>query len=259
MIILKQMVVTDFQLRYQGSALGYAWSLLKPLFMFAILYGVFGFVLKTGGSVDNFPVYLLLGILLWNFFAEVTTISVGAIVGKGDIIRKLNFPKFVLILSGVFSAMINLGISFIVMIIFMAISHVHISNLALLFPLLIIELVIFAFSIGLILSAMFVRYRDISYIWEIFLQIFFFFFSIIYTVDYVSNQSRLLAKIQMVNPLAQIIQDSRHLLVTPQAQTGVTIFGSYTYYLVPISIVILAMIFGVSYFRKKAPRFAEEV
>ena len=152
MIILKQMVVTDFQLRYQGSALGYAWSLLKPLFMFAILYGVFGFVLKTGGSVDNFPVYLLLGILLWNFFAEVTTISVGAIVGKGDIIRKLNFPKFVLILSGVFSAMINLGISFIVMIVFMAISHVHISNLAFLFPLLIIELVIFAFSIGLILN-----------------------------------------------------------------------------------------------------------
>src|SRR4051812_19118284 len=96
-ILLRQLVVTDFKLRYQGSMLGYLWSLLRPLLMFVILYFVFTIALPVGKDVPYFPQYLLLGIILWNFFGEVTSGSVGAIVGKGDLMRKINFPKYVII------------------------------------------------------------------------------------------------------------------------------------------------------------------
>lgn len=91
-ILLRQLVVTDFKLRYQGSTLGYLWSLLRPLALFVILYIVFAKFLKIGDSIPNYPVYLLVGIVIWNYFAEVTGGSVGAIVGRGDLIRKINFP-----------------------------------------------------------------------------------------------------------------------------------------------------------------------
>ena len=76
-VLLRELVITDFKLRYQGSILGYAWSLLKPLMLFVILYIVFVFFLRIGDGVENFPVYLLLGIVLWNFFTEMTSQSLG--------------------------------------------------------------------------------------------------------------------------------------------------------------------------------------
>ncbi len=107
--------------------LGYAWSLLRPLFLFAILYVVFGVFLKAKGNIPHYPVYLLLGIVLWNYFAEVTSGSVGAIVGRGDLLRKINFPKYVIILSGSFSAFINLLINLVVIGLFMVITHVSLT------------------------------------------------------------------------------------------------------------------------------------
>src|SRR5205085_912081 len=103
-ILLKQLVKTDFKLRYQGSLLGYIWSLLRPLALFVILYTVFAKILKVGNAIPNFPIYLLLGIVFWNYFAEVTTGSVTAIVGRGDLLRKLSFPRYVIVLAGSFSA-----------------------------------------------------------------------------------------------------------------------------------------------------------
>jgi ABC-2 type transport system permease protein len=126
-ILLKQLVKTDFKLRYQGSVLGYAWSLLRPLFLFIILYIVFGVFLKAKGDIPHYPVYLLLGIVLWNYFAEVTSGGVTAIVGRGDLLRKINFPKYVIILAGSFSAFINLLINFGVIGVFMIFVHVTLS------------------------------------------------------------------------------------------------------------------------------------
>ena len=88
LILLRQMVITDFKLRYQGSVLGYVWSLLRPLFMFAILYVVFVKFLRIGGDIPHYPVYLLTGIVLWNFFSEITSNGVSAIVSQGDLLRQ---------------------------------------------------------------------------------------------------------------------------------------------------------------------------
>lgn len=98
-ILLKELVITEFKLRYQGSILGYFWSLLKPLFLFVILYFVFVHFLRVGSDVPNWPIALLFGIVLWNFFSEITSNGVGAIVGRGDIIRKINFPKYVIVMA----------------------------------------------------------------------------------------------------------------------------------------------------------------
>jgi ABC-2 type transport system permease protein len=96
-ILLRELVVTDFKLRYQGSVLGYAWSLLKPLFLFAIMYVVFGVIVKLG-SIEHYSVYLLLGIVLWTFFSEATSQGMSSITSRGDIIRKINFPKYIIVL-----------------------------------------------------------------------------------------------------------------------------------------------------------------
>src|ERR1035437_1131048 len=112
-ILLRELVITDFKLRYQGSILGYAWSLLKPLFLFAIMYVVFGLLVKLG-SIEHYSVYLLLGIVLWTFFAEATNQGLSSIVSRGDVIRKISFPKYIIVLSTTISALVNLFINLVI-------------------------------------------------------------------------------------------------------------------------------------------------
>ena len=98
-IVLKEMVRTDFKLRYQGSFLGIAWSVLKPLMLFCVMYVVFVKFLKFTDGTPTFPLVLLLGISLWNFFAEATNMGLTAIVGRGDILRKIHFPNYIIVVS----------------------------------------------------------------------------------------------------------------------------------------------------------------
>jgi ABC-2 type transport system permease protein len=154
-ILLRELVITDFKLRYQGSALGYAWSLLKPLFLFAIMYIVFGNFLRVGDSVEYFAIYLLLGIVFWTFFTEATNQGLASIVRQADLIRKINFPKYIIVISGSLSAFINLLINLVVIAVFVVITGVPLGVSALLFPLYIIELYILALSLAFILSAVY--------------------------------------------------------------------------------------------------------
>ena len=258
-ILLHQLVVTDFKLRYQGSALGYIWTLLRPLFMFVILYLVFGVVFNAGASVPNYPVYLLLGILLWNYFSEVTNNGIQAISSKGDLLRKLNFPKYVIILAGSISAFINLVINFFVLIAFMAIAGVEVYWHASLFLLILVELFVLAIGMAFLLSALYVKFRDIGYIWEIIMQAGFYFTPILYPITLVIDRAPAIAQIQMLNPMAQIIQDARYLLITPQTSTFEQIFSTGYYRLWPIVAVILFTILAAWYFRRQSPKFAEYI
>lgn len=258
-ILLKQLVKTDFKIRYQGSVLGYLWTLLRPLALFTILYIVFVKFLKVGDQIPHFAVYLLLGIVFWNFFVEVTMGSVGAIVAKGDLMRKLSFPRYVIIVAGSFSALINLTINMVVVFFFMLLNHVplRVNGLLIVFPLL--ELFVLSLSMGLLLSALYVRFRDINYIWEVALQAGFYATPILYPISLVMTMSLLAAKVLMLNPMAQIIQDARSFLVTNQTQNIATIYGTQWARLIPVTIVLVIAILAVWYFRKRAPYFAEEV
>src|SRR3954454_10216813 len=133
--LLSELVRTDFKLRYQGSALGYAWSLLRPLLLFLILYVVFVKFLKLGKGIPHYPVYLLLGIVIWNFFNEMTVQSMGSIVGRGDLIRKIRIPRWIIVFSSSLSALINLLLNLVVIVLFMIINHVDLLVTTLWVPL----------------------------------------------------------------------------------------------------------------------------
>lgn len=258
-ILLKQLVKSDFNLRYQNSVLGYLWTLLRPLFMFAILYVVFAMILDTGGDLPHFGVYLLLGIVLWNYFVEVTTGSVSVIVYKGDILRKVSFPRYVIVLAVSLSALINLTFNLIIVGVFMALTNTEVNVLAVFFPLLIIELFIFSLSVALLLSAVYVKYRDVGFIWEVIMQGAFFAVPIMYAFSLVTDRNLLVGKLLISNPMAQLMQDARYLLVTPQTETINGVFGFSGARFIPIAIVIAVAAIAVIYFKKKSPYFAENV
>ncbi|HBO64814.1 TPA: polysaccharide permease [Candidatus Saccharibacteria bacterium] len=259
LILLRELVVTEFKLRYQGSVLGYLWSLLKPLFLFAILYFVFVYFLKIGDNVPHWPIAMLLGIVLWNFFAEVTNNGLNAIVARGDVIRKINFPKYVIILASSVSALINLLLNFVIVAVFMLVNGVDISWVALLAPIYILELFAFGLGLAFLLSAVQVRFRDVGYIWEIIMQALFYGSAVIYPLAMVLEQSQKLGTVLLFNPIAQAIQDTRHVLVSEANPTLYSLTGSVWLSLIPVVFVVLVVIFGAWYFKRKSPYFAEEV
>lgn len=259
MILLRQLVITDFKLRYQGSVLGYLWTLLRPLFLFVILYIVFAKFFRFGEGFEHFPVYLLTGIVLWNFFAEVTNNAVKSIVDRGDLIRKLNFPKYVIVLSGAFSALINLALNMVVIAGFIVATGVDVQVSALLSPLVLLELFVFSMAVAFILSTLYVRLRDINYVWEVIMQGLFYATPIIYPLTVVSERWPDVAKFLLINPVAQTIQDFRYLVVTKQSDTLWNLSSNIWISLSPLIIVAVTLLFSIFYFKKQSPRFAEEV
>lgn len=257
--LLRELVITDFKLRYQGSVLGYLWSLLKPLFLFAIMYVVFGHFLRFGTAVEHFTIYLLLGIVLWGFFTEATSQGLSSIVSRGDLIRKINFPKYIIVISGTISALINLALNLIVVGIFMIVSDVDIHRTVLLFPLVLLELYVLALASGFFLSAAFVKYRDVSHIWEVAMQALFYATPVIYPLSLVLQQNELAGKLLMLSPIAQIIQDARYTLVTHETTTIYSLISNPWLIAVPFMIVSMLVVVAVFYFKKHAKHFAEEI
>lgn len=260
LILLRQLVKTDFKLRYQGSVLGYLWSLMRPLFLFCILYFVFVYFLRIGADVPHWPVQLLLGIILWNFFSEVTNGGVTSVVSKGDLIRKLNFPKYVIVVASTISALINLVINLGVLLIFAIYSGVAFRPEMFLSVVYIGELMLFALGIAFFLGALFVRLRDVNYIWEIIMQGLFYASIVVYPITYILARSEKLTLLLLLSPVAQIIQDVRNTLISADTPTLFSLSGGrWELSLIPVLLSIGTFLFGAWYFRKCSPTFAENV
>jgi ABC-2 type transport system permease protein len=256
-VLLSELVRTDFKLRYQGSFLGYAWSLLRPLLLFVIMYVVFVKFLKLGNSVPHYPIYLLLGVVMWNFFNEMTVQSLSSIVGRGDLIRKIRIPRWVIVFSSSISALINLGLNLVVVAVFMVINKVDLYGTIILLPLILLEVYLFALGVSLFLSATFVKFRDISYIWEVVLQGGFYLTPILYPIALITNLT--LQKLLFMNPMAQAIQDARYSVVTHETVTIWHVFEGGWYALIPYAIVLLVLGGGLAYFKSQANSFAENI
>lgn len=257
-ILLRELVVTDFKLRYQGSALGYAWSVLKPLFLFAILYLVFDKFLRLGKGIEHYPVYLLLGVVLWSFFVEATNNGLRSIVSRGGLLRKINFPKYIVVISGTVSSLINLAINLVVLAVFIVVNGVQITPAVLWVLPLIVELYVFALAIAFFLAALNVKYRDTGYLWDIVLQAAFYATPIIYPLQLVLSQSQIAGQVIMMSPVAQAIQDSRYNLVTHDAVRLIDVVG-WPWYIIPFVIIIAVSLVAVVYFKKNSKYFAELV
>lgn len=255
--LLSELVRTDFKLRYQGSALGYAWSLLRPLLLFVILYVVFVKFLKLGTGVPHYPVYLLLGIVMWNFFVEMTMQSLGSIVGRGDLIRKIRIPRWIIVFSSSISALINLLLNLVVITVFMIVNHVDLMRTILWLPFILAEVYLLALGLSLFLSAAFVKFRDISYIWEVILQAGFYLTPILYPLSRITNLT--LQKLLMLNPMGQAIQDARYSAITHTTTIGSDVFGGGWYQYIPYALVVIILFIGASYFRRESKYFAENI
>lgn len=258
-VLLAELVRTDFKLRYHESALGYLWSVLNPLLLFVILYIVFDKFIGLGRGIEHYPVYLLTGIVLWRFFTEATNNGLRVIVQRGALIRKINFPKYIIVLSGTISALINLLINLGIVLVFALINGVHMSWSALLIVPLIIELYVFALGIAFLLGAVNVKFRDIGYIWEVILQAAFYAVPIIYPLQTIVKSHATIAEVIMLNPVAQVIQDVREVFITRQTITIHELASNVFINAIPFLIVIAAIIIGGLYFRKHQARFAEEI
>jgi ABC-2 type transport system permease protein len=254
--ILSEMIRTDFKVRYQGSVLGYLWAILKPLFMFAVLYVLFVYIAPIGKGIPHYGISLLLGIVFWNFFAEATMIGATSVVAHGDLIRKISIPRYLVVLASSASAMINLLLSMVVVIIFAAFNGVFPSISWLLIPIVILEFYIFALGIAFGLSALFVKFRDITYIWEVFLQAGFYASMVLVPMAAVPVGLR---SWFFINPIVQILQDTRALLIPTNTITIWNSVSNLAIVVAPFIVISVVCVFGFLYFKSRSKYFAEEV
>lgn len=226
--------------------------------MFAILYIVFAKLLRMGNDIPHYPVYLLTGTVLWSFFTECSQQGIQAMIGRGDLIRKISFPKYIVTVSTTLTAVINLLINLVVVAIFALINGVTPSWSWLLVLPLIFELYLLALGIAFLLGSINVKYRDIGSIWDVIIQALFYAIPIIYPVSMVVETSAFAAKIILLNPIAQVIQDVRWSLITSEATTTVNFVGGWAE-LFAIGLVLFIFIVGALTFRKRSRFFAEEI
>jgi len=253
--LVKELSLTDFKLKYQGSFLGYLWSLAKPLMLFAILYIVFTKFLRIGGNIPHYALYLLTGVVFWMFFAETTATSVTSIVAKGDLIRKIYFPRIVLVVSGAATSMLTFLLNFLAVMFFVLVNGVPVGFRALLLPIILIEFLILVVGVGFFLSSLFVKYRDITHIWEIVLQGAFYGTPILYPLTMVPAPYN---KLLLLSPVAQIIQDARYLLISTDSATAFKLLP-LKFVWIPYTLPIIIFLLGYQIFNRSAAKFAEEV
>ena len=255
--LLRLMSVTEFKRVYFGTVLGYLWSLIRPLMLFAVLLFVFTQVFKVGGDlVEHYPVFLLLGIVLFTFFQESTTNAVTSVVAQEGVVRKTQFPRLVIPVSTVLTGAFNLGLNLVVVLVFLVAFGVEPAWTWLLFPFALALLFVFTTAVSMALSVLYVRFRDIAIIWTVLAQVLFYGTPILYPVNFKEDYEQLL----MINPLAVIFEQVRvWVLSEPQAPTAVEAAGGWLGLLPAAAIFVGVCVFGVWVFNRDAPRIAEDL
>ena len=237
----------EFKLRYKNSILGYLWSLLEPLLMLTVMYFVFSNLMKV--QVEYYQLFLLMGIILWNFLSRSTNIGLFSIVGRPDMIKKIYFPRDIFVISSCITALLMSIFESVVFFIFMAFFRVPLSSNLLYAPLILISLFTLALGVSLTLSALNVYYRDVQFIWDVLMQAGFFATPILYSLDFLPETMQ---KIVLLNPMSRIIISARNTVIysTPaRFEDLLFMFASS----------ILFLIIGYVVFSKLEPGFAEEI
>lgn len=250
------LATTEFKLRFFGSALGYVWTLMRPLMLFGVLYLVFTEVVRFGEGVKHYPVYLLTAIVLFTYFSEATGGSVPSLLGRESMLRKIRFPRMVIPLSVSLTSLFNLGMNLIAVFIFALANGVRPQWGWLELPLLIAILVVLATGVGMLLSALFVRYRDIEPIWDVVTQLLFYGSPILYVISALPDSAE---RILLANPIAAVLTEMRHALLDPDAPTAAAAIGGAPRLLIPAGIVVAVFALGLWVFHREAPRIAENL
>jgi ABC-2 type transport system permease protein len=253
--LVLQMSITDFRLKYSGSVLGYLWSIVKPLLLFGVLYVVFTYFFSLGKGIKDYPVYLLIGIVFWSFFADGTMNGMHSVVNRGDLIRKVNFPKLVIVLAAIITSFLTFVLNLVIVLVFLALAKIVPSTTIVVLLPAICEMTLLILGVSLILSTLYVKFRDMAHIWEVFIQILFYATPIIYPISYIPEDWK---KLLMINPVAQIIQDIRWAFLGRDVVTSESILPG-ALFLLPIALTVIILLVGLLLFSKTADSFAEEI
>ena len=250
------LAATDYKLRFYGSVLGYVWTLARPFLFFAVIYFVFTEIVGLDKSVENYGVYILFALVLFQFFSEATNNCVNCLVTRESLLRKMRFPRLVIPLSVVLTALFNLFMTLIAVFVFALASGItpHVGWLEL--PVIIVLLAAFATGVGLLLASLFVRYRDVQPIWEVATQILFYASPVLYVATMVPESYQ---RAYLANPLAALLTETRHAVVDPDARHVWDAIGAPERILIPVAIVLLTLALGAWVFRREAPRIAENL
>jgi ABC-2 type transport system permease protein len=256
--LFRTLTLTDFKLKFYGSALGYVWQLVRPLLLFGVLYYVFTHFLKFGGGVKHYPAVLLTGIVIYSFFAEAVSTAVDSVVRNEPLVRKVEFPRMVIPAAAVATAFLNLLLNLIAVLVFIVfLQHVSPHWEWLEFPIVLLFAVILASGVAMLVSSLYVRYRDLKPITDVVLQILFYATPIFYTVEKISPSLRHI--VVTLNPLAPIVQGARHSLIDPTAQSAAAAAGGTLNLMISLALILGIFALGFWVFNREAPRIAEEL
>jgi ABC-2 type transport system permease protein len=259
------MARTDFKLRYFGSALGYLWSLFRPLLFFGILFFFFTKILNVGRKDPHYGVYLLTGIVLWNYFGEATANSVQSLVAREGMLRKVRFPRLVIPLSVSLTSTFNLLMNMITVVVFTLANGLTPRWSWLEMIPIIFGFVVVGTGVGMLLSALYVRFRDIQPIWEVLLQAGYYLTPIMYLAGEYSSSNKLsfggktLETVMLLNPMGAMLTQTGHVVIGGSHYPSVVAAGGYAALFGAIAVTLGLFALGAWVFTHEAPRISENL
>jgi ABC-2 type transport system permease protein len=260
---------SEFKLKFFGSALGYLWQVVRPLLLFGVLYVFFVEVFHVdrakGAAGHVYGAQLLGSIVLYTFFAEATSGAVRSVVDRENLVRKIQFPRLAIPASVTLLAAFNLALNLVVVMVFAVIAGVRPMYSWFELPLIVAMLALLASGLAMLLSALFVRFRDISPIWEVLSQILFYASPVILPAEAVRSElghghlDHILYHVYTLNPLVTIFQQFRHAMINDATLSAGQIMGSWLALLEPVALVVIIFALGFWVFNREAPHIAEDL
>lgn len=255
--LLYVIAVNDFKKTYFGTALGYLWSIARPLMLFGVLLVVFTHVFRLASHVPHYAEFLLFDIVLFGFFQEATLTAVGSIVGHEAVVRKTQFPRLVIPLAVVFTSLFNVVLNLVVAFVFILAVGISPAWSWLLLVVVMALLFVLTTAVSMILSALFPRYRDLAIIWTVLSTALFYATPVLYPITAVSHNFR---DVIALNPLAPIFDLAQKWVTNPRTPwPSAAAMGGAVRLAIAGGIYVAVCVLAVWVFRREAPRIAEEL
>lgn len=246
--------VSDFRQTYANTALGFMWTVIKPLVFFGVIFIVLREILRFGADVPNYPLILVLGLILFQYFQETTTRAVRSIPAREGMVRKMQFPRIIVPLSMSLTAALTLILNLLAVApLFIAYGVTPVPEWLLLVPIIAL-LVVYSTGLGLILSVAFIRFEDVNQIWSLISRILFYASPVLFPIEIIPEP---FDKIMAVNPLSPLIEQARVWVIDPTAPGPADIAEVWLGIVVPLSLIVVIAVYGVWLFRREAPKVAE--
>jgi ABC-2 type transport system permease protein len=250
------LAVTDWKLRFYGSVLGYLWQLVRPFAFFGVIYVVFTQIIGLGNDIPNYGVYILFALVMFNFFSEVTNGCVASLMARENLLRKISFPRLAIPMSITLAGLFNLAGTLLAVFVFAIGNGIYPTVSWLELPILVLLMAMLSCGVGMLLSVLYVRFRDVQPIWEVFTQILFYASPILYVGTLVDECCQ---RPYVAQPIAAILTQMRHVVIDPTAPSAAEAIGGGVRLLIPFGLILGIFVLGIWVFNREAPTIAERL